>query len=81
MELLQNKVLWCVTVAWFIAQFSKPFVQYLRTREWAWSWFFSAGGMPSTAPVDEMPEELWDKVVDLNLKSAFLCQLLQRHAK
>jgi acid phosphatase family membrane protein YuiD len=48
MELLQNKVLWCVTVAWFIAQFSKPFVQYLRTREWAWSWFFSAGGMPST---------------------------------
>ncbi len=48
MEILQNKVLWCVLVAWFIAQFSKPFVQYLRTREWAWSWFFSAGGMPST---------------------------------
>jgi acid phosphatase family membrane protein YuiD len=48
MELLQNNVLWCVAVAWFIAQFSKPFVQYLRTREWAWSWFFSAGGMPST---------------------------------
>ncbi len=48
MELLRNNVLWCVAVAWFIAQFSKPFVQYLRTREWAWSWFFSAGGMPST---------------------------------
>ncbi len=48
MEILQNKVLWCVLAAWFIAQFSKPFVQYVRTREWAWSWFFSAGGMPST---------------------------------
>ncbi len=48
MEILKNEVLWCVLVAWFIAQFSKPFVQYVRTREWAWSWFFSAGGMPST---------------------------------
>jgi acid phosphatase family membrane protein YuiD len=46
--ILQNKVLMCVLVAWAIAQFSKPFVQYLRTREWGWSWFFSAGGMPST---------------------------------
>jgi len=48
MEIFHNKVLQCVAIAWFIAQFSKPFVQYLRTREWAWSWFFSAGGMPST---------------------------------
>jgi acid phosphatase family membrane protein YuiD len=48
MEILQNKVMWCVLVTWFVAQFSKPFVQYLREREWAWSWFFSAGGMPST---------------------------------
>jgi acid phosphatase family membrane protein YuiD len=48
MELLQNKILICVAIAWGIAQFSKPFIQYLRTREWAWSWFFSAGGMPST---------------------------------
>jgi acid phosphatase family membrane protein YuiD len=47
-EMLQNDVLMCVAVAWLIAQFSKPFIQYLRTREWAWSWFFSAGGMPST---------------------------------
>ena len=47
-EILQNKVLVCVVVAWAIAQFSKPFVQYVRTRTWAWSWFFSAGGMPST---------------------------------
>jgi acid phosphatase family membrane protein YuiD len=48
MAIFQNKVLQCVVAAWFVAQFSKPFVQYLRTREWAWSWFFSAGGMPST---------------------------------
>jgi acid phosphatase family membrane protein YuiD len=48
MEILQNKVLMCVAAAWVVAQFSKPFIQYLRTREWAWSWFFSAGGMPST---------------------------------
>jgi len=48
MGLLQNKVLISVAVAWLIAQFSKPFLQYLRDREWNWSWFFSAGGMPST---------------------------------
>jgi uncharacterized protein len=48
MDIFQNKVLICIVVAWAIAQFSKPFVQYLRTREWSWSWFFSAGGMPST---------------------------------
>jgi acid phosphatase family membrane protein YuiD len=48
MNILQNHVLVCVLIAWFIAQFGKPFLQYLRTREWAWSWFFSAGGMPST---------------------------------
>jgi hypothetical protein len=48
MALLQNKVLIAVAVAWMIAQFSKPFLQYLRDREWNWSWFFSAGGMPST---------------------------------
>jgi acid phosphatase family membrane protein YuiD len=47
-EIFQNKVLWAVAVAWLIAQASKPFLQYLRTREWSWSWFFSAGGMPST---------------------------------
>ncbi|MBN1438116.1 MAG: divergent PAP2 family protein [Anaerolineales bacterium] len=48
MEILQNRVLHCVLVAWLIAQSSKPFIQYLRTREWGWHWFFSAGGMPST---------------------------------
>jgi acid phosphatase family membrane protein YuiD len=48
MEILQNKVLIAVSIAWLIAQVSKPFLQYLRDREWNWSWFFSAGGMPST---------------------------------
>ena len=48
MALLQNKVLVAVAIAWIIAQFSKPFLQYIRDREWSWSWFFSAGGMPST---------------------------------
>jgi hypothetical protein len=48
MVLLQNKVLIAVAVAWVIAQSSKPFLQYIRDREWNWSWFFSAGGMPST---------------------------------
>jgi acid phosphatase family membrane protein YuiD len=48
MALFQNKVLVAVAVAWLIAQVSKPFFQYARDREWNWSWFFSAGGMPST---------------------------------
>jgi 3-oxoacyl-[acyl-carrier protein] reductase len=32
----------------------------------------NAGGMPSAPPLEEMEEELWDRVVDLNLKSVFL---------
>ncbi len=32
----------------------------------------NAGGMPSAPPLEEMEEELWDKVIDLNLKSLFL---------
>ena len=32
----------------------------------------NAGGLPSTAPVEEMSEEEWDSVVALNLKSTFL---------
>jgi uncharacterized protein len=48
MAIFQNTVLIAVSIAWLIAQVSKPFLQYLREREWNWSWFFSAGGMPST---------------------------------
>jgi uncharacterized protein len=48
MELFQNHVLIAVIIAWLIAQVSKPFVYYLTDREWDWSLWFSAGGMPST---------------------------------
>jgi uncharacterized protein len=47
-EILHNEVLLAVAATWLAAQISKPFLQYLRLREWNWSWFFSAGGMPST---------------------------------
>lgn len=33
----------------------------------------AAGGFPERRPVAEMSEEDWDRVVDLNLKSVFLC--------
>jgi uncharacterized protein len=48
MELLQNHVLIAVMVAWWITQISKPFIYFLTDREWDWSLWFSAGGMPST---------------------------------
>jgi 3-oxoacyl-[acyl-carrier protein] reductase len=32
----------------------------------------NTGGLPSTAPVEEMSEEEWDSVIALNLKSTFL---------
>jgi NAD(P)-dependent dehydrogenase (short-subunit alcohol dehydrogenase family) len=32
----------------------------------------NAGGMSSSLPIEELDEELWDKVIDLNLKSNFL---------
>jgi NAD(P)-dependent dehydrogenase (short-subunit alcohol dehydrogenase family) len=42
----------------------------------------NVGGLPSTAPVDEMAEEEWDNVVDLNLKSTFLgCKYVVPHMK
>ena len=33
----------------------------------------NAGGVFGTAPLDEMDEALWDKVVGVNLRGAFLC--------
>jgi uncharacterized protein len=48
MELAQYKVLISVLVAWWVAQFLKPFIHLLRTREWEWPRWFSAGGMPSS---------------------------------
>jgi acid phosphatase family membrane protein YuiD len=48
MEIHQYKVLLSILVAWWVAQTLKPFIHYLRTREWQWSMWFSAGGMPSS---------------------------------
>jgi len=33
----------------------------------------NAGDNISPAPIDEMEEETWDRVIDVNLKGAFLC--------
>lgn len=42
----------------------------------------NAGGLPSTAPVEEMTEEEWDSVVALNMKSTFLgCKYVVPHMK
>ncbi len=42
----------------------------------------NAGGMPSAPPIEDMDEALWDKVVDLNLKSNFLfCKAVVPHMK
>ncbi len=42
----------------------------------------NAGGLPSRAPVEDMSEEEWDRVVALNLKSTFLyCKNVVPHMK
>jgi len=42
----------------------------------------NAGGMPSAPPLEELEEDLWDRVVDLNLKSVFLfCKAIVPHMK
>jgi NAD(P)-dependent dehydrogenase (short-subunit alcohol dehydrogenase family) len=42
----------------------------------------NAGGMSSSLPIEELDEELWDKVIDLNLKSNFLfCKAVVPHMK
>jgi 3-oxoacyl-[acyl-carrier protein] reductase len=33
----------------------------------------NAGDMIETVPIADMPEELWDRVIDINLKGTFLC--------
>jgi hypothetical protein len=47
-QLLDNPVLITALIAWFIAQFIKPFLEYLRSRTWNWGLWFSSGGMPSS---------------------------------
>jgi 3-oxoacyl-[acyl-carrier protein] reductase len=33
----------------------------------------NAGDIVKTVTIEEMPEELWDRIIDVNLKGAFLC--------
>ncbi len=47
-QLLQNPVLITALIAWFLAQFIKPFIEYFRSRAWNWGLWFSSGGMPSS---------------------------------
>jgi acid phosphatase family membrane protein YuiD len=48
LDVLQNKVLIAVLVAWLLAQILKIPTEYLRSRRWMWAMFFAAGGMPSS---------------------------------
>jgi acid phosphatase family membrane protein YuiD len=47
-DLFSNQVLWTALTAWFLAQFLKPFLEYLETRRWNWALWFSSGGNPSS---------------------------------
>ncbi len=47
-DLLGNHVLWTTIAAWFLAQFFKPFLEYIETRRWLWGLWFSSGGNPSS---------------------------------
>jgi len=47
-QLLQNKVLESVLIAWLLAQALKIPTEYFRSRRWLWAMFFAAGGMPSS---------------------------------
>lgn len=46
-ELLRNRHLIVVAVAWFLAQGSKPVIYRVTQHKWDWHWLFSSGGMPS----------------------------------
>jgi acid phosphatase family membrane protein YuiD len=47
-SLLSNTALMAALIAWSIAQVVKTPLNYLLKREWDWSLFLSAGGMPSS---------------------------------
>jgi acid phosphatase family membrane protein YuiD len=47
-SILLNYVLITALIAWAIAQILKLPTAYLKTHQWHWSLFFSAGGMPSS---------------------------------
>lgn len=48
LDILQNRVLIAVLLAWLLAQTLKIPSEYLRSRRWLWTMFFAAGGMPSS---------------------------------
>lgn len=47
-QLIRNEVLIIGLVAWFLAQFFKVPIEYIRTRRRNWALWFSSGGMPSS---------------------------------
>jgi acid phosphatase family membrane protein YuiD len=47
-ELFQNKTLFCVSTAWFVAQAIKILIQGIRDKDWSFRYFFNSGGMPSS---------------------------------
>ncbi|WP_416826554.1 divergent PAP2 family protein [Ectobacillus polymachus] len=46
--LLANGPLMCACIAWFVAQFAKLVLGYIKTKEIDFAKFFSSGGMPSS---------------------------------
>lgn len=47
-DLFSNRMLISGLLAWWLAQFTKPFTEYLVTHTWNWGLWFSSGGMPSS---------------------------------
>lgn len=47
-EMLHNRVLIPMMIAWLLGQFLKAPLEYIINRQWKWGVMFSAGGFPST---------------------------------
>lgn len=47
-QMLSNPVLITALFAWFLSGLLKVPIEYLETRKWNWSLWFSPGGMPSS---------------------------------
>lgn len=47
-DIVENKVLAAVLIAWLLAQGLKVPTEYLRSRRWLWTMVLAAGGMPSS---------------------------------
>lgn len=47
-DLLDNRILLSVIIAWFVAQLSKAMTFLIINREWRWERLIGAGGMPSS---------------------------------